>query len=118
VNAPADGLKIMIIEDEFLVAAMLADALEDAGFTVAGQAASVSAALQLVEVGGFDCAVLDWNLDGARSDTIARALMARGVPFVISTGYGSVPAEFAAQPILPKPCDPAVLVTMLAGLRA
>ena len=115
---PRPTRRVLLVEDEFLVAAMLADTLEDAGFAVIAQAASVTGALALVEAGGFDCAVLDWNLAGERSDPIALALAARAVPFVISTGYGEVPAEFAHHPILPKPYDPAVLPALLAQLLA
>jgi hypothetical protein len=46
---------------------------------------------------------LDWNLNGEPGSPVARALRARGVPFVISTGYGAVEAEFADVPILHKP---------------
>jgi CheY-like chemotaxis protein len=69
-----DGHTVLVVEDEFLVAALLADVLEDAGARVLGPASGLPAALSLVDAGGFDCAVLDWNLDGTCSDPIARAL--------------------------------------------
>jgi hypothetical protein len=60
--------------------------------------------------------VIDWNLDGESSAPIAQALMGMGIPFVISTGYGVVPSEFANLPLLAKPYDPAELAIVLARL--
>lgn len=110
------GKRILIVEDEFLVSAMLEDELLDRGGIVVGPAASLSEALRLVDAGGFDAAVIDWNLDGESSAPIAQALMGMGIPFVISTGYGVVPSEFANLPLLAKPYDPAELAIVLARL--
>lgn len=110
------GKRILLVEDEFMVAAMICDVIEDAGAIVVGPVANITDALDHVARGEFDLAVLDWNLDGARSDPIARALIGRSVPFVISSGYGAVPEEFADVPLLPKPYDPANLVRRLATL--
>jgi DNA-binding response OmpR family regulator len=113
-----DGHTVLVVEDEFLVAALLADVLEDAGARVLGPASGLPAALSLVDAGGFDCAVLDWNLDGTCSDPIARALEQNGKPFVIATGYHQVPQEFAAHPLIGKPFDLARLVSIVAELVA
>lgn len=110
------GLAILLVEDEFLVSAMLADALEEEGAVVVGPAATLAEGLRLAGGGGFDMAVLDWNLDGACSAPIARALMAAAVPVVIATGYGEVEAEFSGHRVLSKPFDIAQLVTHLRGL--
>ena len=110
------GKRILLVEDEFMVAAMICDVIEDAGAIVVGPVANIADALDHVARGGFDLAVLDWNLDGDRSDPIARALIGRRVPFVISSGYGAVPEEFAGAPLLSKPYDPANLVRRLAAL--
>lgn len=110
------GKRILLVEDEFMVAAMICDVIEDAGAIVVGPAANIADALDHVAQGGFDLAVLDWNLDGAHSDPIARALIGRGVAFVISSGYGAVPEEFAGVPLLAKPYDPANLLRRLAAL--
>lgn len=112
------GKRVLLIEDEFLVAAMLEDELAENGAQVVGPAASLEEGLRLTMTGGFDLAVLDWNLDGESSEPIARALQAAGVPFVISTGYGVVPHGFAGCPVLAKPYDPLDLVRALAGLLA
>jgi DNA-binding response OmpR family regulator len=113
---PLAGLTLLVVEDEFLVAAMLADALEDAGARVIGPAGSLGEGLALAEGGGFDGAVLDWNLAGASSEPIARVVVARGAGLVIATGYHKVPEEFAAVPLIGKPFDLARLIAILAEL--
>lgn len=112
------GKRVLIVEDEFLVAAMLEDELADNGAIVIGPAASRNEARRLMDAGGFDAVVLDWNLDGESSEPLGHALLGAGVPFVISTGYGTVPPAFAACPVLTKPYDPAVLVVLLGQLLA
>lgn len=113
-----DGKRVLIVEDEFLVAAMLEDELADHGAIVIGPAASRHEATRLVAAGGFDAMVLDWNLDGESSEPLGHTLLGAGVPFVISTGYGTVPPAFADCPVLAKPYDPAALVALLAQLLA
>ena len=115
-SSDLSGKRVLLIEDEFLVAAMLTDVLEDAGAVVLGPAANLADGLRLAAAGDFDVAVLDWNLDGERSDPIARTLMAQGAPFLISTGYGAVAAEFAGVPLLSKPYDTASVVARLMAL--
>lgn len=110
------GRRILVVEDEFMVAAMLADALEEAGAIVLGPAANLAEGLRLAGDGGFDLAVLDWNLGGERCTPLARALQEAGVGFVISSGYGGVEPEFATAPIMPKPYDPQDLIVQLGQL--
>jgi len=90
---------------------MLEDELADHGAIIVGPAASLAHGMQLAAAGQFDMAVIDWNLDGESSEPLARALQERGMPFVISTGYGMVPPEFADTAIMAKPYDPLELVT-------
>lgn len=110
------GKRILIVEDEFLVAAMLEDELIEHGAQVIGPAATLDHGMTLALAGEFDCAVVDWNLDGDSSEPLGRVLAQAGIPFVISTGYGVVPAEFAGRPMLSKPYDPMELVAVLARL--
>lgn len=112
------GKRVFIVEDEFLVAAMLEEELVDHGAVVVGPAASLKDALRVVTEGGFDVAVLDWNLGGESSAPLGAMLQAAGIPFVISTGYGVVPAAFADCPVLTKPYDPRELVKILDRLLA
>ncbi len=99
------GRRILVIEDEFLVAAVLCDFLEDAGAVTIGPVGSVTDGIKAIGAGGFDVAVLDWNLCGESGLPLAEALAAVDIPFVIATGYGAVDAAFADRPILAKPYD-------------
>ncbi len=111
-----DGKRILVVEDEFIVAAMLCDALEDHGAVPVGPVGRVSEGLETIAAGGIDAAVLDWNLAGESGSSLAEALAAREVPFIIATGYGSVDAPFHDRPILSKPYVSAHLIEKLAGL--
>lgn len=102
----AEHQRILIIEDEPLIAMMLEDFLDVQGRAVAGTADSVASALPLVEAGGFDAAILDVNLRaGEKSWPVADALAQRGIPFVLATGGGddAVTAGHAGRPLLAKP---------------
>ena len=79
--------RILLVEDEPLIAMMLEDFLDALGKTLAGTADSVAPALALIEAGGIDAAILDVNLRaGEQSWPVADALAARGIPFVFATG--------------------------------
>ena len=110
--------RILVVEDEALVAMLVEDALIDAGFAVIGPARSVSQALELLKAEPLDAAVLDLNLGGENSVSVADALAARGIPFLVATGYGAagLPAHPKHIPVLPKPYDPADLTVVLERL--
>lgn len=98
--------KILIVEDEPLIAMMLEDFLDALDRAVAGTADSVATALELVEAGGIDAAIMDVNLRGGeQSWPVADALTARGIPFVLATGgAGDMIAEaYRDRPVLSKP---------------
>jgi len=110
--------RILVVEDEALVAMLVEDALEDAGFGVIGPVRSVAQALEVLEAERPDAAVLDLNLAGENSVSVADALVALGIPFVVATGYGAagLPAGHRGVPVLPKPYDPADLTAVLVRL--
>lgn len=81
--------RILVVEDEFLIAAMLCDMLQDHAAVVIGPAATVHDALQLIQDHPIDAAVLDMNLNGDWSDPVAEELKQRMIPFVFTTGYGA-----------------------------
>ncbi len=98
--------KILIVEDEPLIAMMLEDFLDALDRSVAGTADSVASALPLVDGGGIDAAILDVNLRGGeQSWPIAERLSANGIPFILATGgAGDMIAEaFRDRPVLAKP---------------
>jgi CheY-like chemotaxis protein len=100
------GPSILVVEDEPLISMMLEDFLDALGYRLAGCVDGVSEALQHIEAGGFDAALLDVNLrDGETSWPIADALSERGQPFILATGGGNdaVPERHAAAPVLNKP---------------
>jgi CheY-like chemotaxis protein len=113
------GQSVLVVEDEALVAMLVEDALLDAGATVLGPVATVAEALALLEREMPDVAVLDLNLAGETSTPVADALAARGVPFVVATGYGAdgLPPGHADVPVLAKPYDPDDLTLALSRLR-
>ena len=115
---PPTSRRILVIEDEALVAMLVEDALLDAGFEVIGPARSVAQALALLAAEAPNAAVLDLNLGGENSVGVADALVARGIPFVVATGYGAggLPPTHRNAPVLPKPYDPADLTAVLERL--
>lgn len=102
-----DGLRVLVVEDETLVAMLLEDMLADHGCVVAGVAARIAQALEMVADDGLaiGAAILDVNLAGQPSFPIAEALAAKGVPFVFATGYGAggLPEAWRGRPTLQKP---------------
>ncbi|MDB5707380.1 MAG: transcriptional regulator [Sphingomonas bacterium] len=111
--------RILIVEDEPLIAMMLEDFLDVLGKQMAGIADSVADALALIEAGGIDAAILDVNLRGGeKSWPIAAALAARGVPFVLATGGStdSIADGYRDRPTLPKPFTMDAVAKALDGL--
>ena len=99
-------VRILLVEDEPLIAMMLEDFLDVLDRQVAGSADNVASALALVAAGGFDAAILDVNLRGGeKSWPIADALAARGTPFLLATGGSDdmVAPQHKDRPVLQKP---------------
>lgn len=112
------GKRILIIEDEPLVALDLQDTLESAGAVVVAMIASVADALNVVKSERLDAAVLDGNLHGNPVDEIAAALTRSNVPFVFISGYGreSLPRGFGSAPLLNKPFSSSALLEVTTRL--
>ena len=84
-----DGRKILVVEDDYLVAIALAEMLKAAGANVIGPLSEMQEALSFVEKGNdVDAAILDVDLHGQKSYPVAQALAARRIRFVFATGYG------------------------------
>ena len=98
------GKKILVVEDEALVAAMLVDILKSLGAEIVGPAATLERALAIAEDATIDAAILDVNLRDVRVDPLADRLRKRGVPLVFTTGYGQSAVQTAqGAPVLDKP---------------
>jgi len=101
---PLSGRRILVVEDNIILAQALAMSLEDEGAEIVGPAGSVKDALALVaESGRLDCAVLDVNLRGEQVYPVAEILRTRGVRIVLLTGEGTIAPGFAGVPCLQKP---------------
>lgn len=113
------GLRILVVEDEFLVAVALEDDLRQAGASVVGPCADLASALLIAERESFDLALLDVNLSGTMVYPLADVLLARRLPFLFLSGYAGadMPPRFAPLRRLSKPCDPARLVEEILTLK-
>ncbi len=105
---PADslsGLRVFLVEDETLVAALLEDQLEALGCVAAGTAHGLDEAMDKARVIDADVALLDLSLGGQSSTPVASLLESRDIPFVLATGYGAgdVPSGLRDRPVLHKP---------------
>jgi DNA-binding response OmpR family regulator len=108
-------IRVMVVEDEAILAIDIAEQLTEAGFVVVGPATSVAKALKLVGEVGCDVAVLDVNLRNETAEPIAHALRSRGTPFVFLSAVSKehLPPGFGGEVLLPKPARTAVLVAAL-----
>ncbi len=112
-------LRVLVVEDEFLIAAEMVAMLEEAGHEVIGPASSVAAAQTLLaDSPALDVAVIDANLRGETSAPIAERMRDLNVPFCVCTGYriADLKAQFGDVVTLQKPIDPAALVRTVASL--
>lgn len=112
-------MKILVVEDNYLVADVLCEGLRDIGCEIVGPTASVEASEKLIQAedGALDGALLDVNLGGVFSFPIAVRLRELGIPFIFLTGYDDrkiVPSEFQSVPRLSKPCK---LAELAAAMR-
>lgn len=114
IDAIPEG-RILIVEDEPLIAMELHRLLSQAGLEVSGPVASLKQALDLAEDQTLTGAVIDINLGFDTSYPVADRLRASGLPVIFVTGYAAemLPERFATQPILRKPIDPHALITTL-----
>lgn len=113
-----NGLRLLVVEDETLVAMMLEVMLDSMGCVVVGVAGTLSKGLALAsdEAVPLDGAILDVNLGGETVYPVAERLAARDVPFIFCTGYGlaGLAADFAHVPTLAKPYQAEDLGNLLA----
>src|SRR5215472_3420248 len=117
-TADLEGVRVLVVEDEFLIATLIEEMLQAAGCVVSGPIPRVAEALEAVEHDGYDAAILDINLGGVRVDPVADALSRRDVPFLFVSGYGrgALPAAHAQRPRVCKPFKMADLLDTLSEI--
>lgn len=112
------GKRVLIVEDETLIAMLFEDILGDLGCEIVGPAMNLRQATELAQTAACDVAVLDVNLNGEPSFPVASILRDRDVPLVFSSGYGAsgLPPEWDGHPTLPKPFTSEQVAAALAAL--
>jgi CheY-like chemotaxis protein len=106
--------RILIVEDEIIVAMFLEDLLGDFGYEVAGVVSHLDDAM--AHAPNYDLALLDANINGRSVFDFADVLAARNTPFIFATGYGArgIPDRYAGRPVVQKPFQPEELKWMLS----
>lgn len=113
------GPRLLLVEDEFVLAVCLSDWLEDHGAQVIGPVASVTDALCLLEQAPeIDVAILDIDLGAETSFPVADALRRAGIPFLFASGYGRahLPERFHDAALCTKPIDPETISRALTSV--
>ena len=117
-------MRVLIVEDEALIAMEIAAIVAEMGYTVVGPVGHLTRALALADASAFDAALLDLNLHGASSEKVAIRLATRGIPFAFVTAYWPALEDgvFNGRPVVRKPFQPAdiqnVLQMLLRGAQA
>jgi CheY-like chemotaxis protein len=115
-NDSLKGRRVLVVEDEMMLAMLVEEMLADLGCTVVGPAHALASGLDLAGGGQIDVALLDVNLGGQPVFPIADALRAKGVPVIFCTGYGKTglrDVDHGAQ-VLQKPFRAADLANALS----
>ena len=111
------GKRILIVEDEYFIAACLRDALKQADAEVVGPAGQLDEAMKLAEQ-DVDIALVDVNLDGSMSFALADRLAERAVPYIFVTGYDdwALPTAYRDAPRIAKPFDEAAVLARIGAM--
>lgn len=99
------GCRILVVEDDMMIALYVEEALQELGCVVIGPVSKLDVALRLASDEGLDAAILDVTIRGGQVFPVAERLMSRGIPFAFASGYGdwALPDAFRNQPRLTKP---------------
>ncbi len=114
------GLRVIIVEDEAMLALCLGEIIEGEGCLVIGTAATLGEALFLAETATFDLAIIDLHLHGQQTNEVAASIIRSGHAIIISTGSDAfeVPAEFHEWPVLRKPFANAAICAAIKSAAA
>ncbi|MBI3675362.1 MAG: response regulator [Proteobacteria bacterium] len=118
--APRGSQRVLLVEDEALIAMMMQDALTEIGVDVVGPCGRVADAMKVAKANTFSAAILDVNLGSEPVYEVAEFLTGRGIPFIFMTGYGreNIDTRFASVPVLRKPVNVERLRAALAGITS
>ncbi|MBU3889944.1 response regulator [Methylosinus sporium] len=113
-----EPIRILVVEDEPAIAADLCFVVEEVGYEIGGTASSVDEALKLIEHEEIDGVILDANLRGSSSASVADALRAKKLPFFVLSGYlqRQLPEPLCGAPFLAKPYDQDELTSRILAL--
>ena len=105
------GCRVLVVEDETLIALLIEDMLAAMDCEIVGPIGKLETAIQIAQEGKFDIAILDVTIRGGKVYPVAEHLLARGVPFVLASGYGdwALPPSLRDQRRLTKPFTAAEL---------
>jgi DNA-binding response OmpR family regulator len=111
------GKRVLIVEDEMLVAVLIEDLMAELGCSTVGPCGSVAMALDTIRTESFDLAVLDVNLDGELVYPVAEALAERQIPFLFLSGYGdeAIPPGHRDWRVCAKPFRADDLANMMSA---
>jgi DNA-binding response OmpR family regulator len=114
--AKPPGGSVFLVEDEAMIRMMVADMLEELGYSIAAETGEIEQALKLARTAKFDIAILDVNVNGKLISPVAEVIEARNRPFIFATGYGTqgLPPEYRDRPALQKPFQMENLALMIA----
>jgi len=117
-NSILDGRRILVVEDEPMIALDLQEALRDVGATVLGPAGTALKAIGVIEAGKIDCALLDIKLGEEDVSAVAMSLERRQIPMVFVTAYEDerIPRGFETRPIVHKPYNQNTLLSLIARI--
>ena len=106
---------MFLVEDEVMIRMMIADMLEELGYSVAAEAGEINEAIRLAQCTEFDLAILDFNIKGKAVSPVADLLKACNRPFIFATGYASynLPEGYRDHPALQKPFQVEALGKMI-----
>lgn len=119
-GAPEFRFRVLVVEDEPMIAMMVEDTIEMLGYEIVGPVAQLDDALALAVDSNVDCAILDINIRGGNSYAVADLLLARGCPFLFATGCSewSIPQHLVGEKRLTKPYSSSELEIELRLLGA
>src|SRR3954469_2086735 len=117
ISTRPQGCSVFLVEDEVMIRMMVADMLEELGYSIAAEAGEINEAIRLAQCAEYDLAILDVNVNGKVISPVAELIQARNRPFIFATGYGSsgLPEEYRDRPALQKPFQIETLRRMIEG---